>query len=214
MEAKNFLFIIDNGHGGVIDGVPQTAGKRSPDFGQGIIYEGVSNRRLADKVLCELFKLKIPAFLLVPELEDVSLQKRVERVNYVHLQKRSNEKNSDEKTQVILISIHSDAFTNETANGWSCYTSKGETKSDKVATILYKHAKNEGLKLREDYSDKDPDKEENFYILKNTICPAVLIENLFMTNKEDYKTLLSKEGQDKLTRVIVNSIKEIVQNGL
>lgn len=79
---------------------------------------------------------------------------------------------------------------------------------------MYKHAKNEGLKLREDYSDKDPDKEENFYLLKNTICPAVLIENLFMTNKEDYKTLLSEEGQDKLTRVIVNSIKEIVKNGL
>jgi N-acetylmuramoyl-L-alanine amidase len=152
--------------------------------------------------------------LLVPELEDVSLSKRVERTNYIYLQKRTNERNSDEKTQVVLISMHSDAFTNETANGWSCYTSKGETKSDKVASIMYKYAKKEGLKLREDYSDKDPDKEENFYLLKNTICPAVLVENLFMTNKEDYKTLLSKEGQDKLTRIIVNSVKEIHENGL
>lgn len=206
---SKYLFIIDNGHGGVIDGVPQTAGKRSPDFGQGIIYEGVSNRRLALKVKKDLENLCIDCILLVPEIEDISLQKRVERVNKICLEKR----NSTEKTQFILISIHSDAFTNETANGWSCYTSKGETKSDKAATILYKYAKNEGLKLREDYSDKDPDKEKDFYLLKNTACPAVLIENLFMTNKEDYKTLLSKEGQEKLTRVIVNSIKEIVQNG-
>lgn len=203
MSNKKFLFVIDNGHGGVIDGVPQTAGKRSPDFGQGIIYEGVSNRRLVDMVIKRCEAEGIQCIKLVPEIEDISLSERVKRVNYIAKSKKC-----------VLISVHSDAFTNETANGWSCYTSKGVTKSDKVATIMYKYAKKEGLKLREDYSDKDPDKEDNFYILKNTICPAVLVENLFMTNKEDYKTLLSKEGQDKLTRVIVNSIKEIYENGL
>lgn len=203
MSNKKFLFVIDNGHGGVIDGVPQTAGKRSPDFGKGIIYEGVSNRRLVDMVIKRCEAEGIQCIKLVPEIEDISLSERVKRVNYIAKSKKC-----------VLISVHSDAFTNETANGWSCYTSKGVTKSDKVATIMYKYAKKEGLKLREDYSDKDPDKEENFYILKNTICPAVLVENLFMTNKEDYKTLLSKEGQDKLTRIIVNSIKEIYENGL
>lgn len=196
-------FIIDNGHGGLINGIPQTAGKRSPDFGKGVLYEGVSNRRLADKVIQECKKLGIECIKLVPELEDISLAERVKRVNSLA-----------KKESSILISIHSDAFDKETANGWSCYTSKGTTKSDKIATTMYKYAKEEGLKLREDYSDGDPDKEENFYILKNTSCPAVLVENLFMTNKNDYETLLSKEGQEKLTRVIVNTIQEINTNGL
>ena len=42
-----------------------------------------------------------------------------------------------------------------------------------------------GQKIRRDYSDGDPDWEENFYILSKTQCPAVLTENFFMDNKED-----------------------------
>ena len=203
MENK-IIFIIDNGHGAVINGIPQTKGKRSTDFGDGILYEGVSNRRLAKKVIKKCaYKYGIICFELVPELEDISLKERVKRVNELTKNKKA-----------LLISIHSDAFLKEQANGWSAYTSKGETKSDKAATILYKYAKKEGLNLREDYSDGDIDKEENFYILKNTTCPAVLVENLFMTNKKDNKFLLSEIGQDKLTNIIVETINEIYKNGL
>ena len=37
-----------------------------------------------------------------------------------------------------------------------------------------------GQKIRRDYSDGDPDWEENFYILSKTKCPAVLTENFFI----------------------------------
>ena len=203
MKKNSILFIIDNGHGGVINGVPQTAGKRSPDFGDGILYEGVSNRRLADKVILKCSELGICCLKLVPELEDISLGERVKRINRVAKRQKS-----------VLLSIHSDAFTTEHANGWSAYTTKGGTKSDDVATILYKYAKIEGFKIRDDYSDGDPDKESDFYILRKTVCPAVLIENLFMTNKADYTTLLSETGQDKLVKIMVETIKEISKNGL
>ena len=33
------------------------------------------------------------------------------------------------------------------------------------------------MRLRSDYSDGDIDREEDFYILKHTLCPAVLTEN-------------------------------------
>lgn len=83
METKKFLFLIDNGHGGVIDGVPQTAGKRSPDFGQGIVYEGVSNRCLASKIKQQLDALGIDCMLIVPEVTDVPLAERIKRVNTI-----------------------------------------------------------------------------------------------------------------------------------
>lgn len=203
MKSNNFLFVIDNGHGGVINGVPQTAGKRSPDFGDGVLYEGVSNRRIAAKVIEGLREACLNVRELVPELEDISLRTRANRVNA--LARYNN---------VILISIHSDAFHKESARGWSAWTYYGDTKSDKVATVLYKHAKKARLKVREDWSDGDPDKEANFYILRRTNCAAVLVENLFMTNEKDYKTLKSEKGQDKLAKVIIESCKEIAQNGL
>jgi N-acetylmuramoyl-L-alanine amidase len=203
MKNKDFTFIIDNGHGSVINGVPQTAGKRSPDFGDGILYEGVSNRRLAAKVIEKSEAFGACCYNLVPELQDISLKERVKRINA--LSKNQN---------TILISIHSDAWINEHAHGWSAYTTKGGTKSDDVASIMYGHAKAAGLKIRDDYSDGDPDKESDFYILRKTICPAVLVENLFMTNKKDYEFLLSECGQDQLSDIIVNTIKEIFNNGL
>jgi N-acetylmuramoyl-L-alanine amidase len=197
---SRFTYIIGNGHGGVINGVPQTAGKRSVDFGEGILYEGESNRKIARLVLNELCCLNIKAIELVPELYDISLAERVRRVNRI--------KNA------IYFSLHSNGFSLESANGWSAYTYYGETKSDKVAEILYKHAKKAKLKLRVDESDGDLDKEAGFYVLKNTYCPAVLVENLFMTNEKNYKFLKSSLGQKKLAKIIVETIKEIEKNGL
>ena len=63
--------------------------------------------------------------------------------------------------------------------------------------------------MRTDYSDGDKDKEANFYVLKNTICPAVLTENFFMTNKEECKLLLSKEGRDRIASAHVKAIENI-----
>jgi N-acetylmuramoyl-L-alanine amidase len=50
-----------------------------------------------------------------------------------------------------------------------------------LAECLYDAAKKnlKDKKLRTDYLDKDSDIESNFYVLKHTLCPAVLTENFF-----------------------------------
>ncbi len=200
---SRFTWIIDNGHGGVLNGIPQTAGKRSPDFGKGILYEGVSNRRLADQLTRKLKKANIDFVLLVPEVEDIGLSERVKRVNSLE--------------NGVLISIHSDAFTNPVANGWSTYTTKGKTKSDKLATYLYYEAENEfgrGKHIRKDNTDGDPDKEANFYILRKTKYPAVLVENFFMTNRDDYDLLMSELGQERIVNVMFKAILTAERDGL
>lgn len=196
---SSFFWLLDSGHGGVINGVPQTAGKRSPDWEKGILYEGESNRDIVSRVKNLLKKENIDFLEVTPELKDISLSERVRRVN--------STANKNKKS--ILLSFHSDAFTSEKANGWSAFTTKGETKSDKIASVLYKHAKKAKFKVREDFSDGDPDKEVDFFVLRKTICPAVLIENFFMTNKKDYNFLMSEKGKNKIAKTIVNAIKEL-----
>lgn len=201
---SKFFYLLDNGHGGVINGVPQTAGKRSPDWDKGILYEGVSNRRILAKVKKLMDAECIPNMDITPEIKDISLRERVKRINAV----------ADTRNNCIMLSFHSDAFKTESASGWSVFTTRGTTKSDAVAEVLYKHAKKAKFKLRPEYSDGDADKEANFYILRNTTCPAVLIENFFMTNKKDYDFLMSDRGQDKIAKVIFNAIKEIEKDGI
>ena len=188
---------IDNGHG------LMTAGKRSPD---GQFREAFYNREIAKRVVADLQDRGYDAELLVPEEDDISLEERVRRVNSVcFLLGKSN---------VILVSIHVNAAGDGTkwmtATGWSVYTCKGRTASDKLAECLCESAiKNfPRRRIRTDMSDGDVDWEENFYILRKSLCPAVLTENFFMDNISDLAYLESRLGKKNVVDTHVEGIIE------
>ena len=99
--------------------------------------------------------------------------------------------------------------------GWEVWTSKGKTKSDEYATIFMEEAERElkEFKMRKDYTDGDSDKEEQFYILRHTKCPAVLTENLFMDTERDCRFLMSEAGRERIADLHFKAIKRIVNNG-
>jgi N-acetylmuramoyl-L-alanine amidase len=191
--------LIDNGHG------ENTPGKRSPD---GRLRECLYAREMADRVVAGLRRLGIEAERIVKESVDVALKERVRRVNEVCRELGT--------ANVLLVSIHCNAAGNGQewmkARGWSAYTTKGVTKADRLADCLYEEAEREfeGLRIRKDMSDGDPDWEENFYILKNTKCPAVLTENFFQDNEEDVAYLLSDEGKQAVTETHVKGIARYI----
>ena len=98
------------------------------------------------------------------------------------------------------------------ARGWCAYTTRGNTRADALATPLYTAAQAHlpGHRLRTDYTDTDPDLEKDFYLLRHTICPAVLTENLFMDNPADCAFLLSEEGQEAIVNLHVDSITSYI----
>ena len=49
--------------------------------------------------------------------------------------------------------------------------------------------------------------QANFYVIKNTRCPAVLTENLFQDNREDVEFLMSAEGKAKIVELHRKCIK-------
>ena len=118
----------------------------------------------------------------------------------------------------IYISIHVNAAASDgkwhTGTGWEIYTSPGKTKSDNLAKCIYESAKNNltNVKLRTDFSDGDPDKEANLYVLNYTNCPAVLTENLFQDNKNDVDYLLSNEGRHSIIRLHVEGILKYIKD--
>ena len=193
------LILIDNGHG------HNTPGKRSPD---GKFLEYAYNREIATRIVADLTDRGHNAQLLVPETEDIPLTERVRRIN-AHC-------NTLGKSNVILISIHVNAAGNGTkwlnATGWSCYTSKGQTTSDRIAECFYEAAKKNfpDRRIRTDYSDNDPDWEENFYILRHSLCPAVLTENFFMDNLSDLEYLQSRAGKQAIVDTHVEGIVEYI----
>lgn len=113
--------------------------------------------------------------------------------------------------QVCLnIAIHSDAFRDPNAHGWSCYTSPGFTTSDIYATALYQEAEKmwPDEEFRTSLGDGDPDKEAKFTVLTETIAPAILPENFFFTNYQDFiKHLKTRQGKREIAQVIFNMVK-------
>ena len=187
--------LIDNGHG------IETPGKRSPD---GVLREYAWNRLIAGRIVERLIEKSYDAELLVPEETDISLAERCRRVNAWCRQLG--------KGNVIVISIHANAAGRGDrwydATGWCAYTSRGNTKADSLANCLYEAAQASlpGKRLRTDYADGDPDIEENFYILRHTMAPAVLTENFFMDSHPDCAFLLSEEGQQAIVSLHVAGI--------
>ena len=188
---------IDNGHG------LMTAGKRSPD---GQFREPFYNREIARRVVSNLRDRGLDAELLVPEDDDISLAERVRRINAACFLLG--------KQNVILVSIHVNAAGNGSkwldATGWSVYTCKGQTASDKLAECLCQAAiKNfPGRRIRTDMSDGDMDWEEGFYILRKSLCVAVLTENFFMDSISDLEYLQSRAGKQAVVDTHVEGIVE------
>ena len=192
--------LIDPGHG--ID----TPGKRSPD---GLFREYLWNRQVADLILEGLLSAGVDASLVVTETNDVSLKNRVNRVNTIC--------NRLGASNVLLVSIHANAAGNGSAwmnaRGWSCYTSKGKTKSDQVAECLYDAFEEEfqDRKIRKDMGDGDRDWEENFYVLQRSKCPAVLLENFFYDNREECAWMLQEETKRRIASAAVKGIIKYIK---
>ena len=181
-----------------------TPGKCSPDKK---LFEYKYSRELV-KAIYSIFKNMGYDVYIDIEDEDLNV------VTNQELRKRVNIVNTicDKYPDSIYVSIHVNAAGDGSkwmnARGWECYTTKGITKSDKLAECLYKSAE-KNLKnqtIRRDLTDGDSDKEADFYVIKNVKCPAVLTENFFMDNKEDVQYLLSDVGFQELTRTHVEGI--------
>lgn len=210
---------IDNGHG------INTKGKCSPD---GAFREYKWTREIARAIVISLKNLGHDAELLVPEDGDISLAERCARVNAVC--DRMGAKN------VLLVSIHNNAAGSDgkwkTAGGWCAYTTPGVTKSDSLATALYASAEknlqgyikqfsiakangeydSKQRPIRTDFSDKDPDYEESFYILRVSKCPAVLTESMFQDNKADIRFLQSADGKTAIVKLHVEGIESYIKS--
>ena len=116
--------LLDNGHGNT------TPGKRSPKLPNGEqFFEWEFCREVVNLLYKRLQEYEeFTPIKITPELTDISLSTRVKRINqYCKKYGSSN---------CIMISVHVNAAGNGSwmnARGWSAWTTRGKTISDKLA---------------------------------------------------------------------------------
>ena len=202
-ELKNsemkYTVLLDPGHG------KETPGKRSPYYADGEtrFFEWMYNRKLVDKMVPLFEAYGIHAVNLVPEDTDPSLSERANRANKY--------KAAHKDESCLFISVHGNAAGSGNwmnAKGWSCWTTKGKTKSDTLAEALYDSFEHNftDRTIRKDRSDGDRDYEANFTVIVKANMPAVLTENFFYDNEEESMWMMTDEAQERIAMATVEGV--------
>ena len=193
--------LIEPGHGGLDqNGKYVTAGKRMVKDGI-VFYEGVNNRRVGKAIVEACLDKGLDAQLLFDDWRDMSLGTRVALANSIYFQ--NNKK-------VLLISIHSDAAGNgkewHSASGITTFIFDNAGKlSQRYANVIH----NELICELEGLTKNRGVRRANFQILRETACPAMLLELGFHTNKEEVQKMLTDDWLQKVVKAISNACEAI-----
>lgn len=195
------LVLISQAHG------KDTPGKRSPD---GQFREWKWSREITKLIVEKLYKHGIKSVIINPEDEDIKLSVQAARANEHY------RKNKDLYEHIILISPHVNAGPTAAwhdASGFQVYVyNKAGKQSRKLARIIADYAY-DGYRLAGNrWIPSDKYFEANYAILRQTVMPAVLTENMFMTNHNDIAFLNSEEGKSILSDLHVFSILKYIDS--
>jgi N-acetylmuramoyl-L-alanine amidase len=177
LEEKKVI-VIDAGHGG-------------HDF-------GAAMHGFQEKVISETIAKKIKALNKDSNLEIVLLRDGDHSMELSERVLMINNLKPD-----LVISLHINASKNTETNGVEAYISSNKE--------FYEKSKESAEKIIDEVSGENLFKrkigEAPFYILKNSNCPAIVLEMGFLSNNNDRAYLTSEIGQNEIATKILEAVK-------
>lgn len=182
MYQNKKTVILDAGHGGA-----------DPGKVAGGIYEKDINLEITKQVKIELEAL---GYNVIMTREDDEMPKNKQDEMY----KRKTIANSSDGD--IFVSIHQNSSGNSSAKGFQVYYFHKSEESKRLADTVYS-------KIKEEVNPSTkftPIGNNNYYVLRQTSMPAVLIECGFLTNSGERWLLTTKDYQKKMAKGIANGV--------
>lgn len=180
--------VVDPGHGGPDTGAIGASGtyEKNNTLPVGLYLADILRASGAHVIMTRSTDVS-PAGANYTELNDLTARVDI-----------ANQNNAD-----LFVSIHNDSFTNPEAGGtttyYSAYSPVANESMDLGANIQQEVVKELGLYNRNV-------KSANFYVIKNTSMPAVLVELGFISNPTEEKLLSSADFQKKAAEGIYRGI--------
>ena len=175
-EAETPLVVLDAGHGGTDVGAP---------------YNGYNEKDLV-----------LPITLAVGELlEEQGCRVSYTRSDdtYVSLAARAEQANTQGAD--IFVSIHANAFPqNPAVNGLETYYLENGGQAQILAGYIH-----EAVLSATGANDRET-RTANFYVLRHTDMPAVLVETGYMTNEDECEKLASPDYQQQIAQGVAAGI--------
>lgn len=197
MNKQDFILILDNGHGS------NTPGKCSPDR---TLREYAWTRIMTDLIAKKARARGIRTEIIVPETTDVPLATRSARANAL-ARKHGLKK-------CLFVSVHINAAGADgkwhDATGFTAWVAQNASRNSKTfASLITEEMHRRGLRGNRAVP---PQKYwvANFAVIRRTVCPAVLTENLFQDNRTEVRYLLSPQGQETIAEAHVAAVEKYI----
>lgn len=182
------VIIVDPGHGGFDPGKP------------GVKGEDEKHLNLKIALLLRDYLQNAGAIVLMTRTTDDD----VDGIEGKHKSRDMVERKKIAEAGDILVSIHQNSFTQPSVHGAQVFFNGKSTEGKRLAQTIQASIKQ--------YADLDNRRaaksNTNYYVLKATQIPAVIIECGFLTNPEEEAKLNSLEYQEKMALSIYLGIKE------
>ncbi|MFQ3173493.1 MAG: N-acetylmuramoyl-L-alanine amidase [Flavobacterium sp.] len=179
-ELKLINVVIDAGHGG-------------EDFG--VTQDQITEKQIVEKVIT-----KIKAF---NKNKNIVIHYTRSTDKFIPLRDRTDFINTIKPD--LVLSIHVNASPNSNISGMEFYVSK-ESNSYKRSNLIAKNFQTKFLNSNYKVAEI---KNADFYILKKSEVPAVIMELGYLTNESDKKNLANSNEQNQIAKKIIECISEL-----
>lgn len=187
-EEQKHVVVIDAGHGGVDPGMVAN-GQLEKDI----------NLKIAKKLQ---EKLEANGFAVIMTRDEDEI---------LALEGARNKKNSDLKQRVhvinesnadMFISIHQNSYSDESVCGAQTFYYETSKESEKFAKLL----QNNIQKNVDENNHRQAKAGKDYYILKKSTCPGIILECGFMSCPRECANLINEAYQNKLVDAIADTI--------
>lgn len=180
-KNEKFTVILDAGHGGLDLGATQNG------FSEKEIVASI-----AQKIQVLNKNSNVEILLTRNDDQNLSLQERIEFINAM----KPN----------LVISLHANSNKNSTSNGLEIFVS--EKSSDYLISKEYANQFSTSFSNKTPL-DVKPIKNANFYILKKSEVPSMLVELGYLSNEKDKNYIIAKENQIAIAQNILDFVSNI-----
>ena len=197
-DGKKIVIVLDAGHGGVDPGKVGVKGELEKDINLQIVMKLKEELEKDDDLNVEV---------ILTRTDDTGHYKESD----------SNKKRADMKKRIeiieeaapdFVISIHQNSYHSSKVMGAQVFyyekSAKGKVLAGKIQGCLVKELAGENKGRVEKAND-------NYYLITNVECPAVIVECGFLSNEDEAKQLVDDDYQGKIAKTIVDGIKEYLQ---
>lgn len=196
INKDNLVIVLDPGHR------RDTPGKRSHGFLEWEFNDEVVKKTY--KLLKdEGYNVEITCDTIIHPFDENTLDGRTKNLDF---RVRCTNYLKTKDNHAIFISVHANAHSDERVKGYEVFTCYGEkdVNSELLAECMIDKAK-EFLGVGDETPNRGS-KDADFYVVKNTVTPAILIEHDFFTNEEAREKMKTENYKNKAAKSILEGV--------